>query len=81
MKHYLEAHGGDDILIDIGDFGVYLHIPKQEAWYDIEYVKIDYKGDDAVTTPILADMVVTRGKDETTVKQADKVRIWRHVAQ
>ena len=78
MKHYQRAGGGDEILVDLGNYGLHICLDSRKRWYDIEYVEIGYKDSRATPRVLPADMVV-RGKGrEHLVLQADSVRIWRH---
>ncbi len=77
--HYLKVQGDDTLLVDLGGYGVLLHLDGQKRFYDTEYVKIVYKGEEPRAIHLPADMIVSRfdGK-RVKLPQADAVRIWRH---
>ena len=80
MRHYLPVGSGDEVLVDLGGYGIVAKIDKNKRWYDISYVGIDYEGPDKnKAKPYLlpADMVVL-GREEILSPLATSVRIWRH---
>jgi len=79
-KFHVKVKGGDEILIDLGSYGIEIFLDKQKQWYDIRYVTIDYnRAGNPKPNLLPADMIVSKsGTPPLTVKQADCVRIFRH---
>jgi hypothetical protein len=77
MKHYLQVGGGDEVLVDLGNYGIVIKLDRNKRWYDIRYVGIDHVGGRAKPYHLPADMVVL-GREEILSPLADSVRIWRH---
>lgn len=81
MKHYVKVDGGDEVLIDLGGYGILTRLDSNNRWYLIDYVGIEYDGPEGqVARPdhIPADMKIMKGGMPTMVEQADTVKIWRH---
>lgn len=76
-RHYTKVAAGDSVLIDLGGWGIVAWLDPQGRWYDVVYVKIDYKDGHAEPSLYPADMVV----DGKLHKQAKAARIWRHEAK
>jgi len=80
-QHYLKFESGDEVLIDIGGWGILVKLDDAATprWYDAAYVKIRYGATGAPLPELYpADMVVQKGDAKRTIEQADAVRIWRH---
>jgi hypothetical protein len=72
---YVKVKKNDELYVDLGRYGLFIHVDVDGEFYDIEYVV--EKQRDLVHTP--ADMVTYKdGEKATRVKLADGVRIWRH---
>lgn len=70
------AQPGDELYIDLGQYGLLVKVDASGRWYDVEYI-INHNGK-LYRYP--ADMVVRRFVDnkECYNQKADTVRIWRH---
>ena len=80
-RHYVMVKGGDEVLIDLGSYGIFAKLDKKGNFYDITYVGIKYDsaGNPLNINAIPADMVFVNQRDEgLLVDQAKAVRIWRH---
>ena len=81
-EHYLPLSPGDNVLIDLGGYGLEVHLDEQGRWYDVDYVGIKLEGGDAVPAKMQADVVVTAPTGVKHVcRQARRVRVWRHGPQ
>lgn len=81
MKRYLKIRPGDEVLLDLGGFGVYLRADPRVRYYDAKYVLIGPKRNAKV---VPADMELTspycqrQRIHEGFTKGATNVRIYRH---
>ncbi len=81
-SYHVSVKGGDRVLVDLGGFGVLLHLDNGGEFYDAEYVKIQYGKGGPKPSNLPADMIVTRwGDKKLKFPQANSVRIWRHKAR
>lgn len=77
---WVEVEGGDEVLIDLGGFGIAVWLDDDEQWYDEEYVGIEYdENGDPDPYMIPADVyVLDKDGKEHKIEQAQRVRIYRH---
>ena len=81
--HYARVRGGDEVLIDLGGYGLEITVADDEAHYDVRYVTLEYvrEGGESVAKPTMlpADLVVTKTGDlDLHIPKGEAVRIWRH---
>lgn len=82
-SHYVRVRGGDDVLIDLGGWGLWVVLEPRKSLYDVYYVKISRTTKKPVRL-VPADMVLDRHKpgarQHIVLKGADSVSIHRHRA-